>query len=90
VAQHPVGKLYEQADIALRSYRVRSGAPGVGPLIEWVRVNSTTHIKEAYLDPIIERQVNYNRLLADEIMRLEGEVRQLREEIAALRGQRNP
>ncbi|RIK43871.1 MAG: holo-[acyl-carrier-protein] synthase [Chloroflexi bacterium] len=77
-AQSPMGRLMRESDIALRSYRVRSGSPIVGRLIEWVRRNSTTHVKEAYLDPIIERQVNYNRLLADEILKLQMENRRLR------------
>lgn len=77
-AQSPVGRLTRQSDVALRGYQVRSGAPFVGRLIEWVRRNSTTHVKEAYLDPIIERQVNYNRLLADEIIKLQLEIQQLR------------
>jgi holo-[acyl-carrier protein] synthase len=67
--------------VALRNYRVRSGLPVVGGVIEWVRKNSTTHIKEAYLDPIIEQQVNYNRLLADEIFQLQAEVRRLQNEV---------
>jgi holo-[acyl-carrier protein] synthase len=84
-AQSPVGRLTRQTDIALRGYQVRSGAPLVGRLIEWVRRNSTTHVKEAYLDPIIERQVNYNRLLADEIIKLQLEIKQLRETKPSLR-----
>jgi hypothetical protein len=89
-AQHPSGRLHYQADIALRSYQVRSNAPVVGRLIEWLRRNSTTHVKEAYLDPIIEQQVNYNRLLADEIMQLQGEIRRLQSEIDELRKQQPP
>jgi hypothetical protein len=82
-AQNPVGKLYAQADIALRNYRVSSGAPVVGRLVEWVRSNSTTHVKEAYLDPIIEQQVNFNRLVADELLHLQAEVRRLRNQLGA-------
>jgi glycosyltransferase involved in cell wall biosynthesis len=84
-AQHSAGRLHEYADVALRSYRVRSGIPVVGPLIEWVRHNSTTHVKEAYLDPIIEQQVNYNRMLADEILRLQFELHRLQAEVEELR-----
>jgi glycosyltransferase involved in cell wall biosynthesis len=74
-------QLYRQADVALRNYRVRSGLPFLGRLIEWVRYNSTTHVKEAYLDRIVERQVLYNRLLADEVTRLHEELDQLRTEL---------
>ena len=80
-ASQPRSWLYDQADISLRGYRVRSRVPVVGRLIEWVRHNSTTHLKEAYLDRIIERQVVYNRLLADEIPRLRAEVARLRADL---------
>jgi glycosyltransferase involved in cell wall biosynthesis len=69
--------LTDEADIALRSYRVRSAAPLVGPLIEWVRTNSTTHLKEAYFDRTVEQQVNYNRRLAQEVVRLRERVREM-------------
>ena len=75
------------ADIVIRDYRVRSGAPWVGKLIEWVRVNATTHVKEAYLDRMLERQVNYNRLLATEIAALQNEMTELRAQVDELRRQ---
>ena len=61
--------LLDLADTAYRDYRVRSGLPLVGPLLAWLRRQSTTHVKEAYLDRVIEQQVNYNRRLASEIER---------------------
>ncbi|MCC6453664.1 MAG: glycosyltransferase family 4 protein [Caldilineaceae bacterium] len=75
------------ADIVIRDYRVRSGAPVVGRLIEWVRNNSTTHVKEAYLDRILERQVNYNRLLATEVAALQNELSGLRAQMSEMRRQ---
>jgi hypothetical protein len=75
------------ADVALRDYRVRSGAPVIGRLIEWVRVNTTTHLKEAYLDRILERQVDYNRLLAVEMAVLQNEANGLRAQVDELRRQ---
>jgi hypothetical protein len=54
--------------------------PVLGPLIEWIRRNSTTHVKEAYLDRVIERQVLYNRLLAGEILQLRTEIARLHKE----------
>lgn len=82
------------ADVVMRDYRVRSNAPVVGKLIEWVRVNSTTHLKEAYLDRVLERQVNYNRLLAVEVAALQNELvglrtqmSELRRQVAALKGE---
>jgi len=70
--------LYRQADVAMRNYRVRSHIPFLGSLIEWLRYNLTVHVKEAYLDRIIERQVIYNRSLANELRRLRQEVVTLR------------
>jgi len=52
-----------QADIMLRGYRVRSRLPVIGPLIAWVRRNLTSHLREPYLDPTLERQVAVNREL---------------------------
>jgi glycosyltransferase involved in cell wall biosynthesis len=80
--------LYHLADVALRDYRVRSGLPLVGRLIEWVRTHSTTHVKEAYLDRMVERQVVYNRLLADEVRRLQAEVHKLQTQVESLRAMR--
>ncbi len=51
------------SDVVLRDYQVRSEQRFVGPLIAWVRRNLTSHIREAYVDPILERQVTFNRLL---------------------------
>jgi len=52
--------LQNMADIALRDYRIRSRIPILGRLIEMIRYHLTSHIKEAYLDPIVERQVMFN------------------------------
>jgi hypothetical protein len=75
------------ADIVVRDYQVRSGAPFVGKLIEWVRVNSTSHLKEVYLDRILERQVNYNRQLATQVAALQNEMVELRAQISELHSQ---
>lgn len=77
-------RLAAHADIALRGYTVRSGAPVVGRWIAAVRRALTWHVKEAYLDRIVERQVNYNQTLALEIERLQHEVRLLQTELEAL------
>jgi hypothetical protein len=58
------------SDVALREYEVRSGAPLVGPLIVWLRKNLTSHLREPYLDPIVERQVSFNRRVAEWIARV--------------------
>lgn len=81
-------RLYDHADIALRGYAVRSGIPVVGTWVAAIRRALTSHVKEPYLDFIVERQVNYNQLLAAEVERLQAEVKRLQAEIEALR--RNP
>ncbi len=67
-------ELLDLADTAYRDYRVRSSLPLISPLITWLRRQSTTHVKEAYLDRIVEQQVNYNRRLAREVEALRAEV----------------
>jgi|GEM_PF-789719 len=67
-----------EADVALREYVIRSDKPLVGPFIEWVRRNLTSHLKEPYLDRIVERQVMFNihlvRYLGELADRLESQV----------------
>jgi hypothetical protein len=46
--------------VMLRDYVVRSSLPLVGSLIVWIRRNLTSHLREPYLDPILERQVMFN------------------------------
>jgi glycosyltransferase involved in cell wall biosynthesis len=58
-------EIRDHSDVALRGYVVRSRAPLVGPLIAWVRRNLTSHLREPYLDPTIERQVALNQRLAE-------------------------
>ena len=36
-------------------------------LIAWVRRNLTSHLREPYLDPTLERQVAFNRQLVNEL-----------------------
>jgi glycosyltransferase involved in cell wall biosynthesis len=53
-------QLEASADVMLRDYVVRSRLPLVGSLIVWIRRNLTSHLREPYLDPILERQVVFN------------------------------
>jgi chromosome segregation ATPase len=53
----------------IRPYVVRSKLPIFGPLIAWVRRNLTSHLREPYLDPMVERQVSFNRQLVDAMER---------------------
>lgn len=68
-------ELEAAGDIALRSYTVRSDKPVIGPIIAWIRRNLTSHLKEPYVDPIIERQVQVNRRVIWELRALDGQVR---------------
>lgn len=58
-------ELEKENDVAMRDYVVRSKAPLVGPFIAWVRRNMTSHLREPYLDPIVERQVNVNQRITE-------------------------
>jgi hypothetical protein len=81
--------LYPQADIAIHEYRVRSNAPLVGPLIAWPRTQMPSHLKEPYIDKIVARQVRYNQMLATELDYLHAQLRQIENQIEALRGEQN-
>ena len=48
------------ADVMLRDYQIRSKLPLVGPFVAWIRRNLTSHLREPYLDPTLERQVALN------------------------------
>ena len=61
-----------QSDIALRGYVVRSRMPLLGSFIAWVRRNLTSHLREPYLDPMVERQVALNRRMAEWMRRVVG------------------
>jgi len=60
-------ELETMGDISMRDYVVRSDKPLIGPLLAWVRRNLTSHLKEPYVDPIIDRQVHVNRRLVWDI-----------------------
>ena len=79
--------MLERADVALREYRVRSFVPVVGRLIEWLRVNLTSHVKEAYVDRITERQVMFNIATANRMNQLDRRIVAQDEIIARLRSE---
>lgn len=54
----------DRADVAMRDYVVHSRLPVMGPLVAWLRRNLTSHLREPYLDPIVERQVAFNQEVA--------------------------
>jgi glycosyltransferase involved in cell wall biosynthesis len=70
------------ADIMHRDYRVHSGIPIIGPLISWIRVNLTSHLREPYVDPTFERQVLFNRTAVHTLERLFARIAVLESQLA--------
>ena len=66
-ANQRLAGLNQQADVMLHGYTIHSHMPVVGQLIAWVRRNLTSHLREPYLDVIIERQVQVNRQVVGEL-----------------------
>ena len=62
--------LEASADVMLRTYVVRSGLPFVGRLVAWIRRNLTSHLREPYLDPTLERQVGFNQHVVGQLQAL--------------------
>jgi glycosyltransferase involved in cell wall biosynthesis len=92
-----IDALRAAARVAMPDYQVRSNAPVVGNAIASLRRNLTSHLREPYLDPIIDRQETYNKLILDVLLpalernqhnqqRLERQVRLLEQQIRELRG----
>jgi O-antigen biosynthesis protein len=76
-------------------YAVRSRLPIAGRIIAWTRRHLTSHLKEPYLDPIVQRQETFNREVLDTLLpmlertvreqrRLQHEVETLRAKLAAI------
>ncbi|MCX7682388.1 MAG: hypothetical protein N2508_10600, partial [Anaerolineae bacterium] len=59
--------LLRMANVIDREYKIRSRIPVIAPLIVWLRRNLTTHLREAYFDPVMERQVAFNQRAAEAI-----------------------
>ncbi|MBN1888132.1 MAG: FkbM family methyltransferase [Thermoflexales bacterium] len=76
-----------KADVMARGYAVRSRIPLIGGLVAWVRRNMTSHLREPYLDPTLERQVAFNRLLMQEVCDLAELQSHLMQQIAHLQAQ---
>lgn len=68
-ATRPLSALADEvkahSDVMLRGYVVRSRIPLVGGLVAWIRRNLTSHLREPYVDPTLERQVEVNRRTAE-------------------------
>lgn len=76
-----------QADIMLRDYAVRSRIPLVGGLVAWLRRNLTSHLREPYLDPTLERQVAFNRTVLDWLVQTQARLEALETQVRNLQGQ---
>jgi hypothetical protein len=76
-----------QADIMLRDYAVRSRIPLVGGLVAWLRRNLTSHLREPYLDPTLERQVAFNRTVLDWMVQTQTRLETLETQVRNLQGQ---
>jgi hypothetical protein len=62
-----ISNLLRMADVLDRGYAVKSRIPIIGPLIAALRFNLTTHLREAYFDPLMERQVAFNQRAAEAV-----------------------
>jgi hypothetical protein len=50
------------------TYKIRSQLPVFGSLIAWGRWQLTSHLKEPYLDPMIQRQETFNREILNMVL----------------------
>lgn len=66
--------LYQKADTIQRDYTVTSRRPVLGRYVAALRSAATVHLKDAYFDRVMERQINFNRMLAGSIAALEQQV----------------
>jgi radical SAM protein with 4Fe4S-binding SPASM domain len=83
------------SDVLARGYEVHSHVPLAGPFITWVRRNLTSHLREPYLDPTIERQVAMNSEMVTalrELLRQQAdlEMQLTRLEVKAIDGSPSP
>jgi predicted O-methyltransferase YrrM/glycosyltransferase involved in cell wall biosynthesis len=88
-----ITQLKQAANVMLRNYRVRSTLPIAGPAIAWARRVLTSHLREPYLDPTLQRQEAFNwqaSLALEEIARqLAAQEERLAQTAAELEHQRN-
>ena len=76
-----------RADVVQRDYQVRSRIPLVGPLVSWVRRNLTSHLREPYLDPALDRQVAFNRELLAILQEMQISLTNVEARLAQLEGE---
>ena len=69
-AQNRLKALHDETDIMLRDYEVASDVPMIGEWIVAARQNLTSHLREPYIDPTFERQIEFNRRVLQEMQAL--------------------
>lgn len=83
--------LQRAAQVARPGYTVQSAIPLLGPVVGWLRRQLTSHLKEPYLDPMMNDQDHFNhQLLTTLLPALDAslrEQRRLRAELDLLRDQ---
>ncbi len=65
-----LARLKQASAITIPGYTVTSHAPVVGPLLAGLRRMFTSHLREPYIDPILERQEAFNRELVQTVEQL--------------------
>ena len=68
LSPHQCRQLLQLTQVGKPDYTVRSDVPLVGPLVAWVRKQMTSHLREPYFDPIIERQERFNAELVQTLL----------------------
>jgi hypothetical protein len=71
------------ARISRPDYRVRSRLPLIGRLVEKTRAQLTAHLREPYLDPILEQQEQFNLAIQAQLAELTQLVWRLDQQAAA-------
>ncbi|MFP4394875.1 MAG: sulfotransferase family 2 domain-containing protein [Anaerolineales bacterium] len=69
-AQNRLKALHDEADIMMRDYEVISDVPMIGQWIVEARQNLTSHLREPYIDPTFERQIEFNHRVLQEMQAL--------------------
>jgi O-antigen biosynthesis protein len=87
------GQLRTLGRVGRPDYAVRSDLPVVGRLIGWARRQMTAHLKEPYLDPIVQQQQQFNQQVIETVLpaleHSQREQRRLQREVELLREQIN-
>ena len=76
-----------QADVMQRDYTVHSRIPLLGGLVAGVRRTLTSHLREPYLDPTLERQVAFNRTVVTWLDQVQARLEALEAEVQQLQKQ---